>query len=224
LRNIFAGKNFYIAGLIFILLLFSVTGTSAAESKTPLVRIAVVPFQSLLPELGAGNSVVCPLSGSVYVSGKIDKEAEDIVREIFINKMKEMKDVEIIPLEKVEGVCRRVNSESLKMTLTEKFKKTGAELGADVVAVGYVFRYTERIGYHYSAEKPASVAFEISLIKAADGKLIWRGAFDKTQKSLMEDLFEIASFYKGGGKWLSASELTKQGIDQIFKSFSGFEH
>jgi hypothetical protein len=80
------------------------------------------------------------------------------------------------------------------------------------------------VGYDFSAERPASVAFEIHLLNVKDGSTIWRGVFDKTQKSLMEDVFQASSFFKGGGKWLTANQLAKQGIDEIFKTFPGFEH
>ncbi|MCK7507368.1 MAG: hypothetical protein MZV70_27215 [Desulfobacterales bacterium] len=92
-----------------------------------------------------------------------------------------------------------------------------------MLAVGYVYRYRERVGYDYSAERPASVAFEIHLISAKDGSTLWRGIFDKTQKSLMEDVFQVSSFFKGGAKWLTARELTKLGVDEVFSTFSGFE-
>jgi hypothetical protein len=82
----------------------------------------------------------------------------------------------------------------------------------------------ERVGYKYSSEHPASVAFEIHLINAIDGSLVWRGYFDKTQKSLMEDVFQVSSFFKGGGTWMTASQLTQQGMDKIFKTFPKFEH
>jgi len=216
-------KSSCIAGLIFILLLVPAMAVSAAESKAETVRLAVIPFQSLLPESSEGNSVRSPISGAAYFNGKIAKGAESIVEEIFINKLKDISHYEIIDLARVEGVYHRISAESLKAPLSEILKKTGAELGADIVAAGYVFRFVERIGYHYSAEKPASVAFEISFIQVRDGRMVWRGVFDKTQKSLMEDLFQIASFYRGGGKWLNAYELTQQGMDQTFKTFTGFE-
>ena len=215
-----AHRYYYIAGLIFILFVIPAAGFSAEESRT---RIAVIPFQSLMADTGLGGSVSSPLSGAVFAGGKIVRGAEQIVEEIFINHLKGIQHIEIIELEKVEGVYRRVSLESLKVPLLEIIKKTGAELNADVVAVGYVFRYEERVGYHYSAEKPASTAFEVSFIRCRDGKIIWRSIFDKTQKSLMEDLFQIASFYKGGGRWLNAYELTKQGMDDVFKTFAGFE-
>jgi hypothetical protein len=220
LRNLFAGKKISATGMILILLLFSATGTFAAENNT---RIAIIPFQAVFPETESSTTVISPISGIGYFGGKIAVGAQYVVEDIFIDKLKDYKDVKIIPLDKAEGVYKRISTESLKMPLMEIMKKVGAELDADVIAVGYVFRYIERIGYHYSAEKPASVALEITFLKSTDGSLIWRGVFDKTQKSLMEDLFQIASFYRGGGKWLNAYELTKQGMDQAFKTFSGFE-
>jgi len=79
------------------------------------------------------------------------------------------------------------------------------------------------LGYDYSVERPAAVAFEIHLIAVGDGRILWRGIFDKTQKSLMEDVFQASSFFKGGAKWLTARQLTKLGVDDIFKTFPGFE-
>jgi glycerol-3-phosphate dehydrogenase len=67
------------------------------------------------------------------------------------------------------------------------------------------------------------VVFEIHLIKTTDGSIIWRGFFDKTQKSLMEDVFQAPSFFKGGGKWLTARQLTEQGMNKIFEKFPKFE-
>jgi len=226
LNNLFWKKNSYVTGLVMVLLLlpaFAAYGAEKEADKTkPMINMAIIPFQTILPK--EGSTVTSPLSGAAYFGGKIAKGGEKIVGELFIEKLKDFKEIEIIPQEKVEGIYQRVRAESLKMPLLEIIKKVGAELGADLIVVGHVFRYVERIGYDYSAEKPASVAFEIIFVDPKNGSTIWRGVFDKTQQSLMEDVLQIASFYKGGGKWLTASELTKQGMDQAFKTFSGFEH
>jgi hypothetical protein len=228
LNNPFRKKNGCVAALVLVLLLIPVITSYGAEKEVdktkPPVRMAVIPLQAVLPETESGNSVICPLCGAVYFGGKIVKGGEKVVEELLMEKLKDFKEIEIISQEKVEGIYKRISAESLKMPLTEIVKKTGAELAADIIVVGYVFRYVERIGYDYSAEKPASVAFEINFINPKDGSMIWRGVFDKTQKSLMEDVLQIASFYKGHGKWLTARELTKQGMNQAFKKFSGFEH
>jgi hypothetical protein len=106
--------------------------------------------------------------------------------------------------------------------MPEILKKVGNELETEGIIVGYVYRYRERMGYPYSAEKPASVAFEIHLVRVSDGVIVWKGIFDKTQKSLMENIFQIASFVKERGQWVTAKELATEGIDAILEKFPGF--
>ncbi len=91
----------------------------------------------------------------------------------------------------------------------------------DAILVGYVFRYRERMGYPYSVEKPASVAFDLHLVRVKDGVIVWRGAFDRTQTSLMENIFQLSSFFSWGGKWVTAKELSAVGLAAILKTFPG---
>jgi len=228
LLNYFWKKFSFIAGFVLVtFLMLSITTQAmekSAENATSPMRIAVISFQPLIPGEKQGNTVICPICGIGYSSGKILKGSEKVVEEVFVDKLHKLKEVELIPSDKAQSVYKRIASESLKGPLLNIFKKVGRELGADVLAVGYVYRYTEREGYNYSAEHPASVFFEIHLIKTIDGSIIWRGFFDKTQKSLMEDVFQISSFFRGGGKWMTARQLTEQGMNEIFKTFPGFEH
>jgi hypothetical protein len=228
LNNHFRERNGCVLVLVLVLLLIPVMASYGSEREAdktkPSLYIAIIPLQAVMPQTETGNTVICPLCGAVYFGGKIAEGGEKVVEEILVEKLKDFKEIEIIPREKVEGIYKRISAESLKTPVLEIVKKTGEELDAGLLVVGYVFRYIERIGYDYSAEKAASVAFEINFINPKDGSIIWRGVFDKTQKSLMEDVLQIASFYKGHGKWLTARELTKQGMNEAFKSFSGFHH
>ena len=217
-----------IAGFVLVTFMtLSITAQAVEKNaeiaKLPM-RVAIISFQPLIPAEGQGNTIICPLCGIGSSSGKILEGSEKIVEEVFVDKLHELKDVELIPLDKVQGVYKRIASESLKEPLLNILKKVGHELGTDVLAVGYVYRYTEREGYNYSVKHPASVAFEIHLIKTIDGSIIWRGFLDKTQKSLMEDVFQMSSFFKGGGKWMTARQLTEQGMNKIFETFPGLEH
>jgi hypothetical protein len=228
LLNYFWKKFSYIAGFILVTFLtLSITAQAmeknAEIAKLPM-RVAIISFQPLIPAEGQGNTIICPLCGIGSSSGKILEGSEKIVEEIFVDKLHELKDMKLISPDKVQGVHKRIASESLKEPLLNILKKVGHELGADVLAVGYVYRYTEREGYNYSVKHPASVAFEIHLIKTIDGSIIWRGFLDKTQKSLMEDVFQMSSFFKGGGKWMTARQLTEQGMNKIFETFPGLEH
>ncbi|HPC86890.1 MAG TPA: hypothetical protein P5238_09295 [Smithellaceae bacterium] len=211
--------------LLAILVLFpcllQAEESAKADEKT-VTRVAVIPFQAVLPE-EASSTVQCPICGSVNSSGPLSRGAEKIVEEMATDQLREYKAVVMVPPERVAGVYRRVSTNLLKQSLLQVFLETGRELNADALMAGFVYRYRERVGYDYSVERPAAVAFEIHLISVRDGRTIWRGTFDKTQKSLMEDVFQASSFFRGGAKWLTARQLTKLGVDNIFKTFPGFE-
>jgi len=215
--------------LFFLCLIFSVvTGCRhegkaisplTQEGKPALRRIAVVPFQQIIPEEDNAKTVRCPLCGAVFFTDKYPEDAEKVVEGIFIHWLGEHRKFNLIPPERVNGIYRRISAESFKTTLLEILKKVGSELEVDVIVVGYVYRYRERRGRSYSVEKPASVAFDIHLVRVSDGTLVWKGTFDRTQSSLLEDIFLISSFFKQRGRWATAKELTKEGMEKIMKTF-----
>jgi hypothetical protein len=222
LTNFHVKKAFSIIGLLLIAF-FILPSIVPAEDKITddmkgrPVKMAIIPFQALTPIQGSGNTVICPLCGAGYSAGKIEKGAERILEEIFIEKIKIFKNIEILPQEKVDAVYKRISAESFKSPLMDILKKVGAELKTDFLAVGFIFRYTERIGSDFGVDKPASVAFEVNFISSPKGDIIWQGVFDKTQKSLSEDVFHVSSL-----KWLTARELATHGMKEILGTFSGF--
>ncbi len=220
-------KKLIMAGAFTFAVLLSLSFISRSAEPEAMnvkstVSIGVISFQALIPDEGLENTVICPLCTSSFVTGRIQEGAEKVVEGIFVNKLGDFKEVRVLPSEKLQAVYKRVAAESLRKPLLDVLKKVGEETGADILAVGYIYRYTERVGYDYSVKQPASVAYEIYMINPSDKSIIWRGIFDKTQKSLMEDLFQVSSFFRGGGKWLTAEQLSKQGMDEIFKKFPGF--
>ena len=196
---------------------------SSRKGAAVLSRIAVVPFQIVVPEEASVNTVRCPLSGTIFRTCKSSEGAEKIVEETFFRKLKDSKQFILIPTDRVGGVYRRISIDSLKVNPLEILRKVGTELGADGVVAGYVYRYREREGYPYSAEKPASVAFGIYLIRVNDGTLVWRGVFDRTQRSLLENILQVSSFFKSKGRWITAAELSEIGIDEVLKNFPNLQ-
>lgn len=211
-------------GFVFLILSGPVRAGEANPTQPVLMkRIAVIAFEAISAEDGSGNTVFCPLCGMVSSGGKVQEGGAAAVEEIFLDRLSRVKGIEIIPSEKVQSVYKRISAEKFKAPLAQNMKQAGDEVGADFVVAGYVYRYVARVGYKYSSERPASVIFEIHLINAADGSIIWRGYFDKTQKSLMEDVFQISSFFRGGAKWLTVRQLAEQGMDEVFKTFPDFQ-
>ena len=97
----------------------------------------------------------------------------------------------------------------------------GRELEVDAVLMGLVTRYQLRKGNNYAVSHPASVAFKLYLFDGKKGRTLWSASFDKTQKSLSEDLSNISSFIQGEWRWLTAEELMELGVNQIVDKFPG---
>jgi len=63
------------------------------------------------------------------------------------------------------------------------------------------------------------VAFDIDLIRVADGRTVWSGSFDETQQSLGENLFQLGTFIARGGRWVTAKDMATSGLNNILKKF-----
>ena len=201
-----------------------VSTTLKDDGNVVFKRIAVVPFQSIRQEDAEITTARCPVCGLVFRTERYAKGSEAVVEGIFLDRLKDEKAFALIPPDRVGGIYEGVTGQLFKADLLDVLKKVGAELEADGIILGYVYRFRERKGFSLSVEKPASVAFEIHLIRVSDGAIVWRGIFDKTQASLMENLLQIGSFLKEGGKWVTAKELAAEGMDEVLKDFPGVRH
>lgn len=197
-------------------------GVSAPEGTVVFDRIAVLPFEQVLPEEQHSGTVRCSLCGAIFGAAKAVGRPETTVEERFLEQLQKSKPkFTIISGERVAGVYRRISAASLKTPLRQVLRDVGSELGAEGIVIGYIFRFRERKGEPFAAELPASVAFEIHLLRVEDGVLVWRGSFDRTQSALMENLLQAPSFYREKGRWVTAEELAQEGLEQMLKTFPG---
>ena len=188
--------------------------------KLVFQRLAVAPFQQTTPEMVDINAVDCSSCGFFTQADRFPDHPEKFIEQNFIERLKANYKISIIPPDRVSGIYERYTPHTLgQPTPLVVLRKVGADLEADGIVYGYVYRYRERKGLPYAAEKPASVAFEIHLFRVSDSALVWKGRFDKTQTSLMEDVFQASTFLRGGGKWMTAKELAEGGIEDIVKTF-----
>ena len=219
-----------IYSLLILCLLQSIPGchhrqdeeSPVPEGKIVFDRIAVLPFQQIIPEDLHQGVVRCPLCGTIFSATKTAGSPETVIEDRFLEYLKESNPkLNILAGERVAGAYRRVSAATLKDPLRQVLRDVGNELGAEGIVVGYLYRFRERKGESFSVEQPASVAFEIHLIRVEDGVLVWRGAFDRTQGSLMEDLLQISFFFREKGRWVTAEELAAVGMKEVLKSFPG---
>ena len=186
-------------------------------------RIAIFPIQRIDVDEILEHAYRCPISGTIVTAGNLELSAEAVVEDELLRRLDIPVKYQIVPPERVNGVFQRISSGSFKMSTREMLLKSGRELNADAVIYGYVYRFRERKGYAYGIDQAASVAFAMHLVSVRDGSLLWKGIFDKTQTSLMENVLQILAFYKEGGRWITARELTDEGMAEILESFPGWQ-
>lgn len=182
-------------------------------------RILVVAFRDMNTESGEPTSVRCPLSGKMYLAGPVSAKAETLLTNELMRRLQANPQFKLITAETLWQLQSGQIEEGETLSERRLLVETGKRLQADYVLAGHVYRYNERIGGNFSVDTPASVAFDIHLLRVSDGRVIWNGAFDETQKPLTEDLFQLDQFIKREGKWTTAEEMSKTGMQEIMSRF-----
>lgn len=112
-------------------------------------------------------------------------------------------------------------------------RQIGQLLEVDMVVVGSVWRYRERgavdgtpdAAWRYRErttvrgvpDSGASIGFAIYFVDVASGQALWRGIYDATQQTVLEDLFQAGKQVRMGLRWLSADELAAHGVQEVFR-------
>jgi len=174
-------------------------------------KILVMPFKNITMIYGKGESVRCPVCGSVFITGKVSADAIEKLTSSLISNLKSQKKYIIV----TSNMAGEEQTFSERRLIVEK----GREYNADAVIAGYVYRYIERVGTRYSVKSPASVAFGIHLLSVKDGRILWSGHFDETQHSLSENLFNLKTFIKRKASWITADEMAASGLEDILRTF-----
>jgi len=204
--------------LVFISGMF-ILGSVEVEADTK-PTLAILPFLIERME-DPSRGAVCPACGGVYKRGNILSGSQRTLVQLLQLKMDTLGRFKILPLEKVENVFSKTDKGQFELRPLRSAIQLGKELGVDFIFVGYLFRFEERIGSRIGSEKPASVGFDVHLLRVRDGKRVWDGKFDETQQALSENLLKIGSFVRRGASWLTAEELSSVGIDEMLKRLPG---
>jgi len=183
-------------------------------------HILVLPFQNLHQTCGIDINFRCPFVATVYEINPVKEGADQFLTDMLFSRLQGRKDLSLIDPDQAMGARSAVlATRAEELPEKELILETARTAGADTVVVGRVFNYRERVGTAYSVETPASVAFDILLIRVSDGRLLWVGRYNETQKSLFENLFRLDKFIKRGVRWLTADELAESGMEEILESF-----
>ena len=91
--------------------------------------------------------------------------------------------------------------------------QVGRCVPADYILVPFLIDWQERKGGEFGVESPARVTLELNLINISE-LMLERYLFDERQQALTENILGIGRFFQRGGKWISARELAREGLEQ----------
>ena len=183
-------------------------------------KILIFPFKNMAAVYGENVNIPCPICGKVFMTGEVAEDADNLLTDQLFILLKDRKDIQLIPASQSQGVVSELLLEDQKkLSERDLLIETGRVLKADWVLSGNIFRFRERVGGKYSVDLPASVAFDIHLIRVSDGHLLWNDHFDETQRPLSENLFQLGPFLKRKARWITANEMAVSGLKDVLKTF-----
>ena len=145
-------------------------------------------------------------------SGTIGEGASQIITDQFYRTLT-ARHVTVIRWEGPEPAPS--DGETEPLSDLQRAKQIGKRLNTSTVLLGTVTTFVEREGSALGIQRPASVGFTVQLIHAEDGHLLWKAGYHETQKSLMEDISAYRLFFRRGSRWLTAAELSEDGVERL---------
>ncbi|NDY41757.1 hypothetical protein G3N55_02675 [Dissulfurirhabdus thermomarina] len=177
-----------------------------------LSRIAVLPVDRASVRPGQ-EKATCALSDTTFAASEVNPEQAEAVTRVLFELVEGDPRFRPVPEGRCLGLLGALLAADVKATQLRLIRAFGRELGADAVLYVKLFRFSEREGTAYGVRRPASVAFNLHLIRVADGAVLWRAAFDETQKPVSENLLALDTYRRRAVRWLTAAELARMGLE-----------
>lgn len=193
-----------------------ITAAKTTPDISLIKTVAMMPVQNMAEIYGVSRNVRNPLSGSIFLTGAVSRDAASAFESAVYSRAAALGRFRVLPPERALGALSSLTARDADpITDRALWLNIGRTLKAEGALVCFLYRYSDRIGSRYAVEQPASVAFDLYLLRISDGRIIWNGRFDETQRALSENLLEIDKFVKRKG-WISAADMTTTGLDDLF--------
>lgn len=186
-------------------------------------RIAIHPFTAdLYVEAvagGDGPAVVCRLEGKRFGISKVSAPATREVTAIFSQQLAIKRGFELVLPGEVAALVEARGLDPSELGPKAYFGAIAQGLGADAVVAGTVYRYNERSGSAYGAERPASIAIDVHLMDGRSGALLWEADYSEAQAPLLDNVGSVGMVVQRGAKFLTISQLAAWAVEQIVERF-----
>lgn len=94
------------------------------------------------------------------------------------------------------------------------------DAGVDLLIVPQVIDWKQRNGGPAGVVSPAGVTVDFFLVDArGEGALLQRSHYAVVQTALSDNLLTMRSFFQRGGRWVTAEDLSGEGMDRAIREF-----
>lgn len=236
LRRVVLLRTLFLAGVCGIVgcVPSTVTTTTSSEIDRYTVRtVAIVPFEALatpqarslrqnftVPQGVEGSDIDLDIGPSGPETGRFEvttvaPDAAQKVTRLFYKGLRRRDGVTVLPPEDVKQELEALRAEAVERDPRQTARALARRLSADAALFGKVRVYRERKGSKIAAS-PAAVGFEVTLVNADDGAVLWAGHYYEEQKPMTEDFL---GFLERKGQFLTAEELAGYGTNQVLQKF-----
>ena len=202
--------------LLGLLLLAACSQPHKAQTQLPELSIGVASFSQPTHdlELMAGyipeNQGIIPPDASMRI--------DTALRTALSETKRSYKYLDPIPLaqEQKGGRSERPG----QSTALSHWVSIGQKAGVDLLIVPMVIDWHERQGSGGGVTISAAVTIDMFLVDVrGKGNLLQRSFYSEKQTGLSNNLLELGTFVKRGGKWVTADQLTQEAIQKAIQEF-----
>ncbi len=225
-------KNLSLFSMTFLFLVFllifgcQIRNETFFKHRMFFFEVNRLVFTGFKPALLPGDEpglIRDAISGAVFMAEPVSERVADMMTDLMFEKLIAGGEYDLISPDQAMGAIATIveSDQNFDLESLLLFQKVGKAFEADAVLVGRIYRWRERIGTDYGVQRASSVAFDLQLIRPADGALLWRGRFDKTQQALFGNLLDLTTFSRGKGRWMTAEKLAMNGLEDLVNKMPG---
>lgn len=209
--------------MVFIPPLWAEAPQEEETSAYYFTRIAVAPVLvgHRRPNMDEklDDTLSCPIDQICMEDQAIQPDAGQMLMRLIQSVLKQRFGQHVVPMDQVQSAYTRIRLDGSKDSPRTLARRLSEQLDADLMVIGKVWRYRDRGAVEGFPDKPASVAFALYLVEPVSGRQLWRGLFDEAQEFALQNMGKFTDRIKMGLKWLSANELARHGVKEVFKPF-----
>jgi hypothetical protein len=185
------------------------THIEPGDTRGALARVAVLPFHTG-GMLGERGDVSPPPADVSEVPDSVGPHAAHVLGDSLRGL-----GLDVVEQGTVDRALEARGAEPFDAALA---RELGEQLSASLVILGVISRYEERRGSALGIERPATVWYQVAMIRSEDGSLLGRDQFDYTQKPLSANVLELGRVMEDGGfGWQTREQILDAALERTAK-------